>query len=1631
MRADGIAEAEMRAVLSKQNYTEADIAQAMATTASNTVKTQNVVLTKAQTVAHYALAAAAKVANVVLTAGLGIIISLVATKFITWLTDVIGKQEDLSEAASKAKDNLDEIFDTINTKKSTVKELAQEYAELAQGVNQLTGENVSLSTEDYERFLDLSNQLSDQFPELTRKFDDNGNAILDLTGNVDGIVSSLNDLIKVQQDLANQEIVSNMSTIYEDYYEETKKLRDKIEKENEKQQELDEAKETLLNSPRSFNYTQNAERRKVEKAAETFGLDYNTRQVEALDGTPMGFVVDIDGLLTTENVLSKYDELYKQSLLDISTYKNQLAVEEKEINKYIVACLQPDLDVFNFGKNDSTIKAAIEKMFAEFDPSNLPEYIDSSDWSKVYTYLKQIYLYPISELKDDVKQKLADVFNKPEGISNQEYVKIANELQQYFNDNHININLDFVVDDERDLESRFKNNINKITKGDRREKNRLNKFVKKESIDSSEEKEYFLSVTKNAESATEAIELYNEAKGKIDKWEEIDLEPVHENLDSIRDAYQKVSDAIDEYEEYSYLSLETVQELINLDDKYLSCLYNEEGQLILNTEAYNNLTRAKLEEMKVGIINNALDTVESLSSEEEAAKYLKDAHIDLTNVNWELFESNIALAQSELALLSDTEAIEQRQAALDQIAESTKARINLINEALNSVGSGQNRQHFYTGSNSKDNDKKDKDTGTDKEPVEIDWADQSLKVLENEVDKCKDILDDTYGYENQIKAIDDLNSALGRLKSGYESVREEYSERYTNNLAKLSNGDVIRGYIESGKKFDLSEYDSDTAEIIKNAIDAYNNMIEAENKINELTGEIDYNENIEKSVAQQKEYELSLEGVQTLLENEMLTASDRNDLLKEQYKYQAAINEELAKQAEHEGNILEAENLRKKNKQLERDYYSEKWQTKINENDNYINAKNSLLESRDLTEDQIDDINDELQFLTEDSYKYQFKDLIKQLDVDGIWSAYIKDLKKQYGQEDVSNKKFIKEHLEEIAEHFSYIGMETLYYDFVNSIDEFSDMEYENHKNTSLYYINNNNNKLANIQSAIDYAGGRGTEQQYTDMKLIHQDSIKQWTDRKEEAETFLNAQEEGTAGWDKWNAEVQECQENIDACNQSIKDCNISILSLPLNDIEDKLKEIQNTLDDINDQTDDYNTYIGAANFILDTQINNQTKLKESIQDEIDNLQKANDIRQANLQLQQAEYNLEKLKNQKTERVFVEGEGWVYQSDQDAIRDAQVDYDEAVFNKRISDLNAQINIHDEEIKRLNKIKEQWSEIVTIAQGLVDINKALAYDSDFVSKVLSGDINLLDSISFNMNDLYQQKSDAEDEQKKYQDLEKAINDIVDSYNLSNSYEEAHQQILNILQTDYPELFNKYNTESEKLQEIIDKKLNNAKTTKESSENINKAVNESNKKILNSYTTLQEDLTEVFTNLNTLLDTYVTNTKTMASTISTAITEIQNKINSLPSLNANISITSTTTTEDDKKSSGKKDTKKDVKTAGKSHSGLELGYLGEKSESADKKAFKYIALDEIDDNEMLRLVQKGEAVLTPNQIGTVMSNFRNLAEVKLPTFIPNTSSNSVSFNGDIVINNPIGDTQKLAREIKQNFGNTILQELYKK
>ena len=114
--------------------------------------------------------------------------------------------EKMSEKAQDAQSKIKSLQSEIKQNADTVDQAGKKYAELAQGVNQLTGKNISLSDDEYKEFLDVSNQLAEVFPQLTKGYDDNGNAILDLQGNVDGITGKLKDLLEIKQQLAQQEV---------------------------------------------------------------------------------------------------------------------------------------------------------------------------------------------------------------------------------------------------------------------------------------------------------------------------------------------------------------------------------------------------------------------------------------------------------------------------------------------------------------------------------------------------------------------------------------------------------------------------------------------------------------------------------------------------------------------------------------------------------------------------------------------------------------------------------------------------------------------------------------------------------------------------------------------------------------------------------------------------------------------------------------------------------------------------------------------------------------------------------------------------------------------------------------------------------------------------------------------------------------------------------------------------------------------------------------------------------------------------------------------------------------------------------------------------------------------------------
>lgn len=128
---------------------------------------------------------------------------------------------------------------------------------------------------------------------------------------------------------------------------------------------------------------------------------------------------------------------------------------------------------------------------------------------------------------------------------------------------------------------------------------------------------------------------------------------------------------------------------------------------------------------------------------------------------------------------------------------------------------------------------------------------------------------------------------------------------------------------------------------------------------------------------------------------------------------------------------------------------------------------------------------------------------------------------------------------------------------------------------------------------------------------------------------------------------------------------------------LADKIKE--GLLDKAEQEQKDYEDAAKAATSIIDDEIKRLEELKDA-------KQKANDETEKELELAKLQEALEKAKNERTKRVFVEGKGWTYVQDEQAIKEAQEALDK--FNKE-----QETDEIDKQIEALEKYKEAWSNV--------------------------------------------------------------------------------------------------------------------------------------------------------------------------------------------------------------------------------------------------------------------------------------------------------------------------------------------------
>lgn len=121
--------------------------------------------------------------NLLANAGLMVIITLIS-KGVKAFGDLINHVEITREKVDELTSTFKTELDTANSNAKRIEDLADKYEELSKGVNNL-GENVSLTNEEYVEYNSLVNEIADMFPTLVQGYTDEGNAILNLKGNIE------------------------------------------------------------------------------------------------------------------------------------------------------------------------------------------------------------------------------------------------------------------------------------------------------------------------------------------------------------------------------------------------------------------------------------------------------------------------------------------------------------------------------------------------------------------------------------------------------------------------------------------------------------------------------------------------------------------------------------------------------------------------------------------------------------------------------------------------------------------------------------------------------------------------------------------------------------------------------------------------------------------------------------------------------------------------------------------------------------------------------------------------------------------------------------------------------------------------------------------------------------------------------------------------------------------------------------------------------------------------------------------------------------------------------------------------------------------------------------------------------
>lgn len=159
-------------------------------------------------------------ASMALNASISMGVMAVIQLAITLIDKLFTTQKELSESVNDVISKYDEAQSALSSHKDMIESTASRYKELSSGVDEL-GNNVGLTSEEFEEYNSICNQIADAYPELVKGWTEEGTAILNLKGNID----ALTEAYKNEQRAANGELINSGDKIFKNYKNQARDLQ--------------------------------------------------------------------------------------------------------------------------------------------------------------------------------------------------------------------------------------------------------------------------------------------------------------------------------------------------------------------------------------------------------------------------------------------------------------------------------------------------------------------------------------------------------------------------------------------------------------------------------------------------------------------------------------------------------------------------------------------------------------------------------------------------------------------------------------------------------------------------------------------------------------------------------------------------------------------------------------------------------------------------------------------------------------------------------------------------------------------------------------------------------------------------------------------------------------------------------------------------------------------------------------------------------------------------------------------------------------------------------------------------------------------------------------------------------------